>query len=220
MATTASLLRFTHYPTPQTLKKPYFPSPLPPLRFNTNNPLTSLIHPTTSKPPPPSCHKKSTTISSSYTAVPAAERLITAVAYCLPFFNGIQYGRYLFVQYPNLGALFEPIFPLLSLYRSVPYASFVAFFGLYIGVARNASLSRFVRFNTMQAVVLDVLLVLPLLVQRVFNPGKGLGFKLMMMGYNFIFVFIVICFLYSAGFSILGKTPYLPLVGVAADRQL
>ncbi|KAI3850820.1 hypothetical protein MKW92_051277 [Papaver armeniacum] len=72
----------------------------------------------------------------------------------------------------------------------------------------------------MQAVVLDVLLVLPLLVQRVFNPGKGLGFKLMMMGYNFIFVFIVICFLYSVGFSILGRTPYLPLVGVAADRQL
>ncbi|KAI3973332.1 hypothetical protein MKX01_020707 [Papaver californicum] len=217
MASTASLLRFTHYPTSQTLKKPYFPSPLPSLRFN-NNPLSSLIQ-TTSKLPP-SCHKKNSTISSSYTAVPAAERLISAVAYCLPFFNGLQYGRYLFVQYPNLGLLFEPIFPLLNLYRSVPYASFVAFFGLYLGVVRNTSLSRFVRFNSMQAVVLDVLLVLPLLIQRVFNPGKGLGFKLMMMGYNFIFVFIVVCFLYSVGFSILGKTPYLPFVADAADRQL
>ncbi|KAI3994656.1 hypothetical protein MKX01_027546 [Papaver californicum] len=216
MASTASLLRFTHYPASQTLKKPYFLSPLLPLRFN-NNPLSSLIQ-TTSKPPL-SCHKKST-ISSSYTAVPAAERLISAVAYCLPFFNGLQYGRYLFVQYPNLGLLFEPIFPLLNLYRSVPYASFVAFFGLYLGVVRNTSLSRFVRYNSMQAVVLDVLLVLPLLIQRVFNPGKGLGFKLMMMGYNFIFVFIVVCFLYSVGFSILGRTPYLPFVADAADRQL
>ncbi|MCL7042780.1 hypothetical protein MKW94_021423 [Papaver nudicaule] len=208
----ASLLRFTPYPpTSQTLKKPYFPSPSPPLRFN-NNPFTSLINtPKTKKP---------TTISASYTAVPATERLISAVAYCLPFFNGLQYGRYLFVQYPNLGSLFQPIFPLLNLYRSVPYASFVAFFGLYLGVVRNPSLSRFVRFNSMQAVVLDVLLVLPLLIQRVFNPTKGLGFKLMMMGYNFIFVFIVVCFLYSVGFSILGKTPYLPFVADAADRQL
>lgn len=73
----------------------------------------------------------------------------------------------------------------------------------------------------MQALVLDVLLVLPLLLQRIFSPGQsGLGFKLMVMGHNAVFVFVVLCFVYSLGCSILGRTPYLPFVADAAGRQI
>lgn len=68
--------------------------------------------------------------------------------------------------------------------------------------------------------MLDVLLVLPLLVQRIFNPGPhGIGGKIVMMSHNAIFVFVVVCFVYSLVFSILGRTPKLPLVGDAAGRQ-
>lgn len=164
---------------------------------------------------------RSSITMSSYNAVPATERLISVAAYCLPFFNGLQYGRFLLMQYPSLGLVLEPILPILSLYRSVPYASFVAFFALYLGVVRNPSFSRFVRFNSMQAVVLDVLLVVPLLVNKIFNPGRaGLAFRLMVMSHNAIFLFLVACFLYSLGFCIMGKTPYLPFVADAAGRQL
>ncbi|XAR65801.1 hypothetical protein NMG60_11011750 [Bertholletia excelsa] len=173
--------------------------------------------PTTSK----SRSRLKTSISSSYTPTPATDRLISAAAYFLPFFNGLQYGRFLFAQYPSLGVAFQPILPLLSLYRSVPYASFVAFFALYLGVVRNPNFSRYVRFNSMQAVVLDVLLVLPLFFQRIFNPGRaGLAFKLMVMSHNALFLFIVFCFLYSLIYSILGRTPYLPFVAEAAGRQM
>ncbi|MBA0748470.1 hypothetical protein Gogos_005284, partial [Gossypium gossypioides] len=123
------------------------------------------------------------------------DRLISVAAYSLPFFNSLQYGRYLFIQYPQLGILFDPILPFLSLYKSVPYASFVAFFALYLGVVRNPSFSHYVRFNSMQAVTLDVLLVVPLLLTRIFNPGR-------------------------VGLGILGRTPYLPFVADAAGRQI
>ncbi|KAF3786873.1 hypothetical protein EJ110_NYTH24243 [Nymphaea thermarum] len=86
--------------------------------------------------------------------------------------------RYAFVQYPVLERVFEALLPVVSAYRSVPFASFVAFFALYLLVVRNPNFSRFIRFNAMQAVVLDFLLdvlVLPLLVQRVFTPGRGGG---------------------------------------------
>ncbi|XP_044500557.1 protein TIC 20-II, chloroplastic [Mangifera indica] len=157
---------------------------------------------------------------SSFTT-PAPERLISAVAYTLPFFNSLQYGRYLFMQYPQLGLLFDPFLPLLGLYRAVPYASFVAFFALYLGVVRNPSFSRYVRFNAMQAVTLDVLLVVPLLLTRIFNPGRaGIGFKLMVWGHNAVFVFSCFCFVYGLICSMLGKTPYLPFVAGAAGRQL
>lgn len=73
----------------------------------------------------------------------------------------------------------------------------------------------------MQAVTLDVLLVVPLLVQRVFSPGRaGLGFKLMVWAYNALFVFTVLCFLYSLVSCVMGKTPYLPFVADAAGRQI
>ncbi|XP_057470408.1 protein TIC 20-II, chloroplastic [Actinidia eriantha] len=169
------------------------------------------------RPPPP----RRTTISMSYNPTPAADRLISAASYLLPLFNGLQYGRFLFSQYLFLAVAFEPIFPLLSLYRSIPYGSFVAFFALYLAVARNPRLSRYARFNAMQAVVLDVLLSLPQILLRIFNPGRaGLGYKIMVMGHNVVFVFIVACFFYSLGCCILGRTPYLPLVAEASERQL
>ncbi|KAB1203406.1 Protein TIC 20-II, chloroplastic [Morella rubra] len=168
--------------------------------------------------PPRKWRNTSTTITRmSYNPTPATDRLISAVAYTLPFFNSLQYGRFLFHQYPSLGSLFDPLLPLLSLYRSIPYSSFVAFFALYLGVVRNPRLSRYVRFNAMQAVTLDVLLVLPLLLQRVLSPGRaGVGFKIMLWVHNVLFVFSVFCFVYSVVCCVLGKTPYLPFVADAA----
>ncbi|XP_074292372.1 protein TIC 20-II, chloroplastic [Silene latifolia] len=164
---------------------------------------------------------KKTLISASSTTTPAIDRLISAVGYFLPFINGLQYGRFLFAQYPPLSVLFQPFIPIFSLLKTVPYASFVAFFALYLGVVRNPNLSRYVRFNAMQALVLDVLLVLPLLLQRIFTPGRaGVGFKIMVMGHNALFVFLVFCFVYSFVSSLLGRTPYLPFVADAAGRQL
>lgn len=165
--------------------------------------------------------RSKSTITCSGSPTPATDRLISAVSYTLPFFNSLQYGRYLFFQFPKLGLLFEPLLPLLGLYRSIPYSSFVAFFALYLGVVRNPSFSHYTRFNAMQAVTLDVLLVLPLLIQRIFSPGQaGLGYKLMVWGHNGIFVFSVLCFVYGLVSSILGRTPYLPFVADAAGRQL
>ncbi|KAL1552196.1 Protein TIC 20-II, chloroplastic [Salvia divinorum] len=161
------------------------------------------------------------TTKCSYTPTPATDRLISAASYFIPFFNGLQYGRFLFAKYPVLAAPFEPLIPLLSLYHSVPYASFVTFFGLYLGVVRNPSFSRYARFNALQALVLDVLLVLPVLLQRIFSPGRtGLGLKLTAWAYSGLFLFVVACFVYGLVSSVLGKTPYLPIVAQAASRQL
>ncbi|GMI78864.1 translocon at the inner envelope membrane of chloroplasts 20-II [Hibiscus trionum] len=199
------------YSLPLTLKfSPLNPKPFPNLSF-------------LSQPKPKvRLPKRTASITRmSLNPTPAIDRLISVAAYTLPFFNSLQYGRYLFIQYPQLGTLFEPILPFLSLYKSVPYASFVAFFALYLGVVRNPSFSHYVRFNSMQAVTLDVLLVVPLLLTRILNPGRaGLGFKLLVWGHTGVFVFSCLCFVYGVVSSILGRTPYLPFVADAAGRQV
>lgn len=73
----------------------------------------------------------------------------------------------------------------------------------------------------MQALALDVLLVVPLLLTRILNPGgAGIGFKLMIWGHNAVFVFSCLCFVYGLVSSLLGKTPHLPFIADAAGRQV
>lgn len=82
-------------------------------------------------------------------------------------------------------------------------------------------MNKYVRFNALQAVVLDVLLVLPMLIQRISSPGQsGIGLKFTIWMHNGIFVFVVGCFVYGLVACILGKTPYLPFVTEAANRQM
>lgn len=153
-------------------------------------------------------------------SVNAAERVVAALGYFLPLFDGIQYGRYFFLQFPVAEKLIAPLFPLLAAYKGFPFSNFIAFFGLYLAVVRNPSFSRYVRFNTMQAVVLDVLLIFPTLVERTFTPRGGIGFELLVIFYNSVFLFLVACFLFGVVSCILGKTPRLPLVADAADQQV
>jgi len=152
--------------------------------------------------------------------VNAAERVIAALGYFLPLFDGIQYGRYLFLQFPVAERLLSPLFPLLAAYKGFPFSNFIAFFGLYLAVVRNPNFSRYVRFNSMQAVVLDVLLIFPTLVERTFTPRGGIGFELLVVFYNTVFLFLVACFAFGIISCLLGKTPRLPIVAEAADQQV
>lgn len=162
-----------------------------------------------------------TKISASYSSAPATDRLISAAAYTFPFFNGVQYGYQLFAAFPPLAVAMGPIVPLISAYRSSPFASFCAFFALYLCVVRNPTLSRYVRFNAMQALVLDVLLSLPLIVGQIFAPGRpGIAAQIMAAGHSCVFVLVALTFVYNLVSCILGRTPNLPFVGDAARRQV
>ncbi|KAL3691278.1 hypothetical protein R1sor_004929 [Riccia sorocarpa] len=153
-------------------------------------------------------------------SVPPAERILASLGYVLPFFDGIQYGRFFFLQFPIAENLLRPLYPLLAAYKGFPYSNFIAFFCLYLLVVRNSSFSRYVRFNAMQAVVLDVLLILPTLVERTFGPTGGIGVQLLIIFYNTVFLFLVSCFLFGTLSCLLGKTPRLPIVADAADAQV
>lgn len=158
--------------------------------------------------------------ASGGSSVPAAERILSGISYLLPLLDGMQYGRYVFAQYPVAETVFRPLFPVLRFYSSIPFSNFIAFFTLYLAVVRNPSFSRYVRFNAMQACVLDVLIILPLIVQRVLNPRSGIGLDLLVIFYNTLFIFLLACFVFGVTSCLLGRTPRLPIVADAAENQL
>ncbi|XP_051125925.1 protein TIC 20-v, chloroplastic [Andrographis paniculata] len=150
----------------------------------------------------------------------APDRLISAIVYFYPFFDGVQYGKYVITQFSPFQAFIQPLLPAIRVFKSFPFNGFLVFLTLYFVVVRNSNFSRYVRFNTMQAIVLDVLLIFPDLLERTFNARDGLGLELMMSLDSTVFLFLLVCLIYGSSSCLLGQLPRLPLVAEAADRQV
>lgn len=148
------------------------------------------------------------------------DRLISAICYFYPFFDGIQYGKYVITQFAPIQAFIQPLVPAIKVFKSFPFNGFLVFLTLYFVVVRNTNFSRYVRFNTMQAIVLDVLLIFPDLLERTFNPRDGFGLDLMMSLDSTVFLFLLVSLIYGSSSCLLGQVPRLPIVADAADRQV
>ena len=151
------------------------------------------------------------------------ERALAAAPYLFPLLDGLRYGRFLFRQYPITQAIVSPLAPLAQLYYTVPFASLVLFFAIYLGLVQQTDRwSRFVRFNAMQAILLDILLILPGVIESVFKaPGGGAGLQIYISMYNTVWLFCLATFVAGVfGALVLGKTVRLPLVAEAADQQV
>ncbi|KAI4307866.1 hypothetical protein L6164_030998 [Bauhinia variegata] len=153
-------------------------------------------------------------------SVDSADRLISALCYFYPFFDGIQYGKYVINQFYPVQAIVQPLVPAIKVFKSFPFNGFLVFLTLYFVVARNPNFSRYVRFNTMQAIGLDVLLIFPDLLERSFNPRDGLGLDMMMSFDSTVFLFLLVCLIYGSSSCLLGQLPRLPIVAEAAERQV
>ncbi|KAJ4981563.1 hypothetical protein NE237_032400 [Protea cynaroides] len=148
------------------------------------------------------------------------DRLISAVCYFYPFFDGIQYGKYVITQFSPIQVLIQPLVPAIRVFKGFPLNGFLVFLTLYFVVVRNPNFSRYVRFNTMQAIVLDVLLIFPDLVERSFNPREGFGLDLVMSLDSTVFLFLLVCLIYGSTSCLFGQVPRLPIVAEAAERQV
>ena len=79
--------------------------------------------------------------------------------YVSDLYAGINYGRFLFFHFPALGdPISATLGPILAFYKGSPFAA-LAIYLLFVQIARNQSLGRYVRFNFQQAIILDIALV-------------------------------------------------------------
>ncbi|KAI3831089.1 hypothetical protein MKX03_034326 [Papaver bracteatum] len=163
---------------------------------------------------------------SSSGTISARDRLVSALVYLIPFLNGLNYGTYLFAKYPLLELAFDPIVPLLSFYKSIPSVGLFAFLTLYIGIVRDRNFSRFVRFNSLQAMVMDFMLVVPSLARTIlvnadpFAEEIGLKFQLLKVSHDVTFIVIVLAFLYAFSRCVLGRIPEFPGITNAVEWQI
>jgi hypothetical protein len=209
----SSLLSFTPRPLPLLPSKSHLLSPLP---FQARQYLTFFPSSTSYCSFIPHSNNNNSTPS-----IDPPDRILSAACYLYPFLDGVQYGRFVLSQFPLLQVPLRPIAPLLHLFHASPLTPILLFLTLYFAVVRNpSSFSRYVRFNTMQAIALDVLLIFPDLLDRSFVPRDGVGMGLVQSLDSTVFFFLLISLVYGSTSCLLGQVPRLPFVADAADRQV
>ncbi len=148
-----------------------------------------------------------------------ADRIFAALPYLLPLIEGLIFGQFLFAQFPQLALIFLPLFPLLQLYASIPLAGLIIFFALFFLVVRNENISHFIRFNTMQAILIDILLSITRLIVQLSGPALSSGFIAETL-FNVIFLGVFAACAYSIVQSLLGRYAEIPTLSEAVHMQV
>lgn len=147
------------------------------------------------------------------------DRLFAALPYLLPLIDVLPFGRFLLGQFPFLAFIFLPIKPLIDIYYGFPFAGIIVFFVLFLAVVRNSNISHFIRFNTLQAILIDILLILFGLVTRFLLGGIGIGLLTETL-FNVAFLGVLAACIYAIVQSALGRYAEIPTISEAAYSQL
>jgi hypothetical protein len=148
------------------------------------------------------------------------DRFFAAIVYMMPLVDAMPFGQLLFAQFPFLTLLQIPLIPITILYSSIPFAGLIVFFVLFSAVVRNERISHFIRFNTMQAILIDILLLLVGLLFKLLSGGLGTTNLLAQTLNNAIFIGSLAACLYSIVQSILGRYAEIPTISDAAYSQV
>jgi hypothetical protein len=150
---------------------------------------------------------------------PIWQRLLAALVYLLPWSDALGFGSSLFQMFPFLQLFALPALPLLSLQRLVPFGGFILFLALFLVVVRNERIPYLIRFNTLQAILLDIVLILVTFAfQIVLAPLAG-GFLVRTLS-NTIFLGTLLLVIFAVVQSLRGKEADIPTVSEAVRMQL
>ncbi|MDF5737548.1 MULTISPECIES: Tic20 family protein [unclassified Nostoc] len=148
-----------------------------------------------------------------------SDRIFASLPYLLPLIEVFVFGRYLLSEFPPLQLIFLPLVPLLKIYYGVRYAGMIIFFALFLLVVRNEKISHFIRFNTMQAILLDIIIFLFSILTDVVGLVPSGGFAIQTLSTT-IFIGIVGAVAYSVIQSVSGRYAEIPAISDAVYMQV
>jgi uncharacterized membrane protein len=150
---------------------------------------------------------------------PIWQRLLAALAYLLPWSDAIGFGTSLYGQFPPLIWLAVPAAPLQLLQNAVPLGSLVLFLVLFLAVARNPQVPYFVRFAVLQALLIDIVLILVQLAFQTLFPSLGDTFLVRTLA-NAVYLGTLLVVLFGIVEALRGREAEIPTVSEAVRMQL
>ncbi|MBW4612118.1 MAG: hypothetical protein KME21_02345 [Desmonostoc vinosum HA7617-LM4] len=149
-----------------------------------------------------------------------SDRIFACLPYLLPLIDSLVFGSFLLSQFPALQVLILPLQPVLVVYASLgQIGQLIVFFALFLLVVRNEKINHFIRFNTMQAILLDIVIFLCSILLRILTPVPGAGFAIETLA-STIFLGIVAAVVYSVVQSLIGRYAEIPAISDAVYMQV
>ncbi|MBM5791650.1 MAG: hypothetical protein FJ053_07750 [Cyanobacteria bacterium M_surface_10_m1_298] len=152
-------------------------------------------------------------------AIPIWQRLLALLAYLLPWSDGLPFGRSLTNLFPILQWLSLPALPLVLLEQAVPFGGFILFLVLFLAVVRNPQVPYFVRFNVLQAILLDIVLIVVSLAFNLVLAPLGGTFAVRTLA-NSVFLGMLVLVAFALVQCLRGKEADLPTLSEAVRMQL
>lgn len=159
-------------------------------------------------------------------SVEPLDRLYACLPYLLPIAAVVIFGSFLFNQFPQLEILFFPILFLkdilaISILQIIPLR-FVAWLCVFLAVVRNYKVNHFIRFNGMQALLLDIVVeivrVMLMILIKLIGTAAFFPF-LFQITASVTFLGIIAASGYAIWRSIWGKYAEMPIVSEVAYLQ-
>ncbi|MBO8204234.1 Tic20 family protein [Prochlorococcus marinus] len=147
------------------------------------------------------------------------QRISSVLIYTLPLKASIPFGYYLFYKYSFLKILMDSLtFPIAKIEESLPFGGFLLFILLFAGIVRNPKVPYFVRYNSCQALLIDIALIIITYLFRIL-PIVELGSIISILS-SIIFIFSICIFIYSISQCIYGIEPEIPLISKSVRMQI
>ncbi len=151
--------------------------------------------------------------------IPSWQRLLALLTYLLPWSDGLPFGRSLTSLFPVLQWLSLPALPLVLIEQAIPFGGFILFLVLFLGVVRNQRVPYFIRFNALQAILLDIILIVLSLAFNLLLAPLGGNFAVRTLA-NTVFLGMLVLVLFGIIQCPRGKEADIPSLSEAVRMQL
>lgn len=153
----------------------------------------------------------------------ALDRAFAALSYVMPLASALQAGTYFFsflqAEAPAVLAfvslVLTPLQPLIAIENSI-FGLFI-FIALFVFVVRNTNISRFIRFNVLQAILVSFMISIVSLILGVLELTGGLIGETLL---NVLFLGGMAIVIYSVAQSVLGRYAEIPTISDAVNMQM
>lgn len=150
---------------------------------------------------------------------PIWQRLLAGLGYLLPFSDALPFGRALFQQFPALSLVALPALPVQLLTQLIPFGGLVLFLVLYLAVVRNGRVPYLIRFHVLQAILIDIVLVVLSLAFRILLSSFAGSFAVRTLE-NTVFLGALLLALFGLVQSLRGQEADIPTISDAVRMQL
>ena len=103
-------------------------------------------------------------------------KILGILLYMVPWADSLIFGRNLFIKYPLIKIIEIPAIPIIIIENLIPsFGSLLLFLAIFFGLVKNSKVSYFLRFNALQALLINiVIIIINFIFEIFFNPFGNL----------------------------------------------